>query len=443
MSTRATVEHRKSNIDTFKITSNYGPTENFGGKCPDLTIYESVFDSTVRAKAVFVDAGYNPSEMTSHDKVFNLTGGEKTEIVITDNYENRLEFTGDYHLRVRKHQREQYSSPSNTYITYYADFYSYESMDNHSLDTRACRKYEGLPHEHINTLLKDDLKTKKNVEVDNTIIPYNFLGGSEKVFHHCYMLCNKGCPKDPGVLAGYLFYEVSKGTGSSGGYRYKSIDLLFEQKPKKKYIFNNTEKTPPGYDGKIINFYENVSVNVDSEILSGATFKRELRRWEPYLKKFTEDEFDFKSQNQVSNNAGKEFHKIAADVNFQQKVTRVSSKFWDSSALPHGKVWEEQAKHSKKTDGLGNYKIDELVRQATNRFNQLLGIQITALIPMDLSLHAGDLIEIDFPQIDKNKNDSNKNRSGIYMILDLSHRITPSTVYTSLHLSKDSTVFKK
>jgi len=86
MSTRSTVENTKSNIDTFKITSNYGPTENFGGKCPDLTIYESVFDSTVRAKAVFVDAGYNPSEMTSHDKVFNLTGGEKTEIVITDNY---------------------------------------------------------------------------------------------------------------------------------------------------------------------------------------------------------------------------------------------------------------------------------------------------------------------------------------------------------------------
>lgn len=443
MSTRATVENRKSNIDTFKITSNYGPTENFGGKCPDLTIYESVFDSTVRAKAVFVDAGYNPSEMTSHDEIFNLTGGERTEIVITDNYENKLEFTGDYHLRIRKHQREQYSSPSNTYITYYADFYSYESMDNHSLDTRACRKYEGFPHEHIKTLLEKDLKTPKNVEVDNTIIPYNFLGGSEKVFHHCAMLCNKGCPKDPGVLAGYLFYEVAKGTGSTGGYRFKSIDLLFEETPKKKFIYNNTEKIPEGYDGKIVNFYENVSVNIDSEILSGATFQRQFRQWNPYLKINTEPVFDSKSQNLETNNAGKEFHVIAADKKFQEKVTRISSRISDPGSIPHGKTWLEQAKFSKDLDGLGNYQIDKLVSQSTNRLNQLLGIQITALIPMDLSLHAGDLIVIDFPQIDDKKNDLNKNRSGIYIILDLAHRITPRGVYTSLHLSRDSTIYKK
>lgn len=441
MSTRLAIESTKSNIDTFKITSNYGPTENFGGKCPELIIYESVFDSSVRAKASFIDAGYNESEMTSHDKIFNLTGGEKTEIVIVDNYENKLQFTGNNHLRVRKHQREQYSTPSNTYISYYADFYSYESMSNHVKDNRACRKYEGFPHEHVQTLLKEDLKTKKKVEVDNTIIPYNFLGYSEKVFHHCANLCNKACPKNPGVLAGFLFYEVAKGTGSSGGYRFKSIDLLFEQAPKKKYIFNNSVNIPEGYDAKIINFYENVSVNVDSEILSGATFQRELRRWEPYLKQFTEDTFDFKSQK--GSNAGKQFHKIAADVNFQQNVTRISSKFWDSSTLPHGKVWAEQAKHSKKFDGMGNYMIDQLVRQATNRLNQLLGIQITVLIPMDLSLHVGDLVEIDFPQIDYDKDSTNKNRSGIYMILDLSHRITPKTVYTSLHLSRDSTIYKK
>lgn len=447
MSTRALTESTKSNIDVFKITSNYGGgiTENFGPKCSDLRIYESVFDSTVRVKAIFTDAGYNESGMTSHDELFNLTGGEKTEIVVTDNYEQKLEFTDDYHLRVRKHQREQYSTPSNTYVTYHADFYSCESLDNHDEEKRAYRKYEGFPHEEIMTLLKDDLKTPKEVEVDNTVISYNFSGGSSKVFHCCTNLCNKGCPKDPGVLAGYLFYEVAKGTGSTGGYRYKSIDLLFEQKPKKKYIFNNTGAigAPEGYDGNIINFYENVSVNVDSEVLSGATFQRSLRRWDPYLKKFVEDVFDHEQQNKVSNNAGEEFHKIAADKNFQKKTTRISSKISDGSAIPHGRTWAEQAKHSKKLDGLGNYQIDQLVRQATDRSNQLLGIQITALIPMDLSLHVGDLVEIDFPQVDQKKDEKNKNRSGIYMILDLAHRITPKTNYTSLHLSKDSTVYKK
>lgn len=440
---RANIEPGESNIEVFTITSNYGPTENFAPRCIELTLYESAFDSTVRARAKFVDAGYNPSDMTAHDTKFNLTGGEKTELVVRDSYDNKLEYTGDYHLRIRKHQREQYSSPSNTYINYYTEFYSKESMENHLVERRATKKYEGLPHDHITTLLKEDLKTPKSVETDTTIIPYNFLGYSEKVFHHCANLCNKGCAKDPGILAGFLFYEVAKGTASTGGYRYKSIDLLFERAVRRRFIFNNTTKLPWGYDAKILNFYENISANVDSEILSGSLFKRELRQWQPYLKIFDETEFDFKSQNQVSNNAGKEFYKIAADLNLQDKSTRFSTRHWDNSPLPHGKTWPEQQPHSKELLGLGNYDIEKLVRQSVDRFNQLLGIQITILIPMDLRLHVGDLVFCDFPEINKDKTEVNKNRSGIYMILDIGHRITPKATYTSLHLSRDSTIYRK
>ena len=79
MSTRALIESTKSNIDVFKITSNYGPTENFGPRCPELVLYESLFDSTVRASAKFVDAGYNPSEMTAEDDEYKLTRKEKKE----------------------------------------------------------------------------------------------------------------------------------------------------------------------------------------------------------------------------------------------------------------------------------------------------------------------------------------------------------------------------
>lgn len=429
-----------SNIDKFTITSNYGPEEDFRSRNVELILYESIFDTTVRAKASFVDAGYNQSEMSAEDTEFSLTAGEKTEIVVTDSKDNKIEYTGDYHLRARKHQREHFSSPSNTYTNFFLDFYSKESMENHLLDKRATSKYEGLPHDHINTLLKDVLGTPKNIETDSTIIPYNFIGRSEKVFHHCIDLCTKGCPKNPGVLAGFLFYEVAKGTDCPGGYRYKSIDLLLEQKPKKKLIYNNTGKTPPGYDLNIINFYENVSVNAESEILSGATFKRQLRRWDPFLKSFVEDEFDGKSQNE--SNAAKSFYKIAADINLQDKVSRVSSKIWDAGTIPHGKNWDEQRSYSKDLKGLGNYHIDDLVRQSSDRLNQLLGTQITILIPMDLSLHVGDMIECDFPQVDAKKDKKMKNRSGNYIILDLSHRITPNTTYTSLHLSRDATINK-
>jgi len=446
MGVRYHIEAGNSNINLFKITSNYGPTENFGPRCPELVLYESLFDSTVRASAKFVDAGYNSSDMTAEDEEYNLTSGEKAELKITDSYENELDLTGDYQLRIRKHQREQFTSPKTTYVNYFTDFYSKESMENHLVTKRATRKYDGFPHEHINTLLTEDLGTSKVVEVDNTIIPYNFLGYSEKVFHHCVNLCNKGCPEfegNPGILAGYLFYEVFKGTGSTGGYRYKSIDLLMKEKVKKKYIYTNTDEVPEGYDSKVINYYENVSSNAESEILSGATFKRELRRWDPYLKQWEQDDFDYKSQEKEDNNAGKEFHKIASDLNLQDQATRYSTRMWDASTIPKGSNWKAQKPFSKIKKGNGNYNIDELVRQSADRFNQLFGIQITILIPMDLSLHVGDLIFVDFPQIDPEKKEINKNRSGNYMIMDLGHRITPSTTYTSLHLSRDSTIYRK
>lgn len=440
MPVRVGTEGGNSNIEIFTIQSNYGGSENFGPRCPELILYESLFDTTVRAKANFVDAGYNPSDMTAQDFQFSMVAGEKTEIVVKDSAGNKLEYTGDYHLRTRKNQREHLSSPSNTYTNFFMDFYSKESMENHLVEKRATKKFEGLPHDHVKELLTEFLGTKKNIETDTTIIPYNFIGYSEKVFHHVINLCNKGCNSKPGVLAGFLFYEVAKGTGCSGGYRYKAIDVLLAQGPKKKFIYNNVEKVPPGYDSKIINFYENVSTNADSEILSGATFKRQLRRFDPYLKQFVEDDFDGKSQK--GSNTARNYYKIAADLNLQDKSTRESSRFWDGSTLPHGKTWPEQQPYSKELKGLGNYLIDDLVRQAADRVNQLLGTQITILIPMDLTLHVGDIIECDFPQINEKKDNKMKNRSGNYIILDLSHRITPKTTYTSLHLSRDATINK-
>lgn len=432
------IESGYSNINKFEITSNYGPTEKFDSRCVELILYESIFDTTVRASANFVDAGYNQSEMTSQDKEFSSTAGEKTEIIVTDSYKNKLEYVGEYHLRARRNQREHFASPSNTYTVFSMDFFSKESMENHLVEKRATKKFEGLPHDHVKDLLTNFLGTKKNIDVDNTVIPYNFIGYSEKVFHHVINLCNKSCPKNPGVLAGFLFYEVAKGTNSPGGYKFKSIDLLLEQKPKKKYIYNNTVKKPEGYDGKIINLYENVSTNAESEILSGATFKRQLRRFDPSLKSFVEDDFDGKSQK--GSNAAKNYYKIASDLNLQDKSTKISSKIWDVGSLPHGKIWDEQRIYSKDLKGLGNYNIDDLVRQAADRINQLLGTQITILIPMDLSLHVGDIIECDFPQIDPKKDKKMNNRSGNYIILDLAHRITPNTTYTSLHLSRDATI---
>lgn len=437
------VESGYSSIQKFDIFSNYSNKDtDFRARFHTLCLYESVFDSTVRASCQIVDTGHNELNTSSAEGDYNITAGEKSEIIIEDSYENKIEFIDDYHLRVREHTKEQFITPSNRTSTVYVDFYSKESMDNHLLSTRPAQKFDGMPSDHVRTLLTENLKTPKSIETDDTIVPYNFLGYGEKVFYHCFNLCNKAIPSiKVGVNAGFLFYEVMKGTDSTGGYKFKSIDLLFSQTPKKKYIYNNTEKLPNGYDGKIISYHETRSVNAERDILYGSTTKRLLQTFDPRLKSWTEKEFDPKTQNQY--NAGKEFYKIAEDLKIQNEITRYSTRLYDLGTLPSGKNCEEQLKYANDIKGLGNYQIDDSIMQAESRLNQILGTQIQILIPMDLSLHVGDLVICDFPEISGKKDpEISRNKSGTYIILDLCHKINLNTAYTSLNIARDSTVYK-
>jgi hypothetical protein len=61
------------------------------------------------------------------------------------------------------------------------------------------------------------------------------------------------------------------------------------------------------------------------------------------------------------------------------------------------------------------------------------------MIPGDFSLHAGDMIECDFPDLAKIENKQpNKQTKGKYMIASLCHRVTPNDCFTSLTLVRDS-----
>ena len=60
-------------------------------------------------------------------------------------------------------------------------------------------------------------------------------------------------------------------------------------------------------------------------------------------------------------------------------------------------------------------------------------------IDADFSLHAGDLVEIEIPQISTKKTKVRSAKdSGIYMIADLCHYCDQTQTYTGLNLVRDS-----
>ncbi len=74
---------------TIYPTGGGDPVKVFRG-FRNLNIYESIFDTTVRAESEIVDAG--AKEVNIIDRL-KLTTGNKVEIVLEDGYKNKLKTT--------------------------------------------------------------------------------------------------------------------------------------------------------------------------------------------------------------------------------------------------------------------------------------------------------------------------------------------------------------
>ena len=73
------------------------------------------------------------------------------------------------------------------------------------------------------------------------------------------------------------------------------------------------------------------------------------------------------------------------------------------------------------------------------RYNLLFSQQITITIPADFSLHAGDAVFVDTPEIKDNKNDTvDRQQGGLYIISDLCHLINTKQSLTKMNLVRES-----
>jgi hypothetical protein len=72
------------------------------------------------------------------------------------------------------------------------------------------------------------------------------------------------------------------------------------------------------------------------------------------------------------------------------------------------------------------------------RYNQLFASKCTITIAGDFSLHAGDVIFLDVPELAPETKNVSKETGGLYIIADLCHYISPKETFTKLNLVRDS-----
>ena len=423
--------------------------------------YESILQDTVRASVVFSDAGNtmtrtvktggqgNNNSRTRKDKKkisavegLPIVGEEQVSLKFTDNNDNTIKFGNDNSLYINSITPIPTDSQT-TGKAYELDLVSKGFIDNEKERVRYCSADQ--ISEQVKKIFEEVLKTEKDLDIEDTKNPIQYIGKNRKPFYVLNDLSKKAVSsgsQELGFSAGYFFYETSE------GYKFKSIDTLLSGVKKKSIIYNETPDTagkgiPPEYDIKALTLDTDNRVNVQKKLAQGAYNIRSIAI-NPFNTNYevkTIDAFDPKVQEKLKL-AGKGlptqnevFTKNGADANFSRTtyyLTTVGQKHIGDPDTDQIQKAEDE-----------NFEKNEVVNQSIMRYNQLFASQITITIPGEFSLHAGDVVFMDIPQIGESQNKAcgdevNKEDGGLYIIADLCHYITAKETYTKLNLIRDS-----
>ncbi len=411
------------NITRFQINSNTGGgSVDLSAGVVDYRYYESVLSNNVSATAMIVETGN--SDVGGVLDGLPVRGGERTQIKIEDNQGGAL----DVPLYVN---RARDAVPGTQQDLYILDFASQEYFAN--TQTRVTKRYEGKISDHISSILGDVLPIAGKVDVDETSLEYNFIGNDRKPFYVCTWLATKAVPGEGvGDAAGFLFFQTRD------GFHFKSIDNIFGGDPVKKFIFNNTEGLPSGYDGKVLNY----NIESDTELhqnLTMGTYHNKSIFFDFYNMNYKEKVYSIEEQQsglKVAGQKGEKFNFVAKE--FTRTPSRFMTHILDVGVDPKG-TGDQQLENQKSEEGVPNFKAEETMVQSIMRYNQLFTVKTQITIAGDFSIKAGDLVQCDFPELaGAQLSNTNSQSGGIYMVAHVCHRNTPDGCFSSLGLVRDS-----
>lgn len=417
------------NITKFRIYSNrndkFADIPQKESIFVNLHYYESILENQVKATAIIADTGYSiesDGKYVGLIEGLDMCGGEKVELHMEDGYGNQLRFSDEKSLYIGRIRNKMEHTQNMVFVI---DLVTKEFFTNELVETRVDERFDGKISTSVDTILKNFLKTEKDVDIETTENEYSFIGHTEKPFYKCTWLGKRSIPVgSTAASAGFFFFETHD------GFKFKSIEkLLDENREYKKYIYNNTTELPVGYDGKILEATPVINIDVQQKMSIGAYGSR-VKTYDYYATEYKQKEITYEDEGKEGINlAGNNLPCLPKDI--MGKPTRIISKM-----QPVGVMQPIDKDKSKKQD----YNVDEITAQAASRYNQLFTIVLNIVIAGDYSHRAGDLIYCDFPELSSDRTQvvSGKN-SGIYMIASLIQQLDArGSTYTQLTLVRDS-----
>ena len=427
-------------IKEISISSNAGEKAvSLQGGFFELTYYESIMANTVKATLIYTDSGDTIDGKTARSGLPIVTT-EMVTLKFEDNNKNTLEFS-------EKKNNELYVKKVTPLVedtrseTVGLTLVSAEDLTNTKVNLK--NRFDGKISESVNRILTEGnfkgLGTKKKVDIESTTNSLNKIPNNKHPFYWLNKFSSQAVSETTqklGESAGYFFFETSE------GFFFKSIDSLLDQKPKKSFVYNETPDSrgtdvPESYDGKALDMQSDNRIDAVQKSKMGTNSNR-IVTFDPFTTYYEVSKFKSQDFEQGYKKAGKNLPKLNTkfenpDVN--EEYSRTTYYILDTGTLPTGNDTKEQIKKSSDQ----NFEVAKISNQSMMRYNLLFSQQITLTIPADLSLHAGDAIFVDTPEIKDNKNDTvDRQQGGLYIISDLCHYIASNKSLTKMNLVRES-----
>ena len=406
----------------------------------EMNYHENILDSTVRISVEYADTG-SVTASTDGKSVLEglpLVGSEKVSIKFQDNNEVTIGDDPIMDLYVNT-VTPLYKDTTRSLVN--LSLVSKEYLLNEKI--RVITRFDGKISDHIEKILqteKEYLNTEKKIDIEKTSNNFTFIGNNKKPFYTMVWLGKKSVPGGSqgksNTTAGYFFWETSE------GFKFKSIDSLLGQKEKKKIIFNENvdnkgESIPATYEVKAVDYSQDSLINVQRKLQMG-TFSTRIILFNPFnclyqvkATNATADEKDLTLAGEELPVMNKEFNRTEEGKDFSRTTYYIT----DTGTLPDGNT-KQQIEKSRKQ----NFEYIDIENQALRRFNQLFSEETTITIPGDFSIHAGDAIWIDSPQLKKEKktDEVDEQMGGLYVVSTLCHHMTSEGTWTKMSLMRDS-----
>ena len=418
--TADTKKYEDCKIKKATIISNVDGSDVDLTKAINCRYYEGILNDTVSCDLIITNSGSTLNGKNLLEGL-PLVGTEDFELQIEDPKGNILESSLNVN-KVTPFTKEPQREDILISMT------SEEFIRNEEQTSEVIKRYDGKISEHVKKILTDNLKTQKELFIEETSNNFNFCGNRRRSIYILNWLSKKSIPSvngKRGETAGYFFFE------NADGFHFKSIDSLFAQEHVKSYIYGGQPTSSIAYDGEIVNLEADNRFVANQKLRMGV-YKTKMIVFDPFNCKYDIVEQDAFDTEDGTTLAGKELPVI--NNKFSNQTTRTTYVLKDTGTLPTGNVKQQVEKNNEQI-----FEVDSILNQAIRRYNQFITSSVIIEIAPDFSLRVGQTIFIDASSGDaEGDQETDKLIGGKYLIIQLTHDIQMGKGQTVLGLVRDS-----